>query len=244
MAFGGEAQRGWVSVHLSGTGCQWVGDWGVAQDSLSALPGMQVRRVDVALDTIDPAVVAHDVVVAAHRQGMFSTRGRPPSMRQILPEDPAEGRTVYIGQRDQAKFFRGYEKGYELARAFPKHVQPSHIDGVPIGNLYRCELELKVKDAPLPVDLIDRRDQYFAGAYPFLGHVLKVEPEILVQRREREPELLLQAALARVRQQYGRTLFTALAAYHGDFMAVWDKVVGSQHNMDLVQAGVLLAEHD
>lgn len=243
LAYGGESQRGWVMVSLTGAGCGWVPDWQEAQEAVAPLPGYELRRVDVALDTVDRSV-SHDSVVEAYRAGQFTTRGRPPNMERIEPEDPCGGRTVYVGSRQQGKFFRGYEKGYELAKHFPKHVQPTHIDGVPIGDIYRCEMEFKAKVCSLPVDLIDRRDQYFAGSYPFLEHLLNVEPEIFVQRREQGPQLELKAALAQVRHQYGNALFTALAAYHGDMTAVWDQIVGTRHNNALLEAGVLMVDHD
>jgi len=33
-------------------------------------------------------------------------------------------------------------------------------------------------------------------------------------------------------------------AYHGDMTAVWDKVIGDRHSQALLEAGVLLVEHD
>jgi hypothetical protein len=47
-----------------------------------------------------------------------------------------------------------------------------------------------------------------------------------------------------LRTQYGNTLFTALAAHHGDIGAVWEKIVGTHHNQKLVDEGVLMVEHD
>lgn len=242
MAWGGEHQRDWVSIGITGRGCEWLPDWSVAQDAIGQLPGMGLRRVDIALDSMDGSVT-HDVVVQAYRDGFFATRGRPPGITRIESEGPNGGRTVCVGSRDQGKFFRGYEKGRELLKNHPSGV--THIDGVPVDDIYRCEVEFKPKHEPLPEDLIDRRDQYFAGAYPFLGHLLNdVQPEIFVQRRERGPQLDLEAALAQVRHQYGMTLFTALAAFRGDITAVWDRIVGCRHNVALIDAGVLLVEHD
>jgi phage replication initiation protein len=150
-----------------------------------------------------------------------------------------DGRTIYIGSRSGAKFLRSYEKGLQLANG------ASHIDGVAVADWYRNELELKAKEGPLPEDIIDRRDQYFAGSYPYFQQLLcDVEPEILVNLRDRVPQLELAAALAHVRKQYGRTLFTALHAHHGDISAVWDLIVGRQHCYDLVRAGVLLVDHE
>ena len=113
-----------------------------------------------------------------------------------------------------------------------------------MADWYRVELEVKAKDGPLPADIIDRRDQYLAGSYPYLQQLLAdVEPEILVKTRERVPQLCLADALAHIQTQYGRTLFTALIAHHGDISAVWSKIVGRQHNPDMLRAGVLLVEH-
>ena len=142
---------------------------------------------------------------------------------------------------------RCYEKGWQMLGALPRSMDRAAVtavEGFPPKDIYRCEVEFKPKTAALPLDLIDRRDQYFAGAYPFLEHLLKVEPEILVQRRERGPQLDLQARLAQIRYQHGNALFTALMAYHGDLTAVWDRIVGKRHSDTLVQAGVLLVDHD
>jgi len=243
LAFGGDNQRGWVSVSLSGRGCQWVGDWDEAQYSLKSLSSFEARRVDIALDTFRREVT-HDLVIDAYRNGMFTTAGRPPKMSQILPEEASDGRTIYIGQRDQAKFLRAYEKGYELSNGLRKSgIDITHIDGVPVSDIYRLELELKPKNAPLPEDLIDRRDQYFSGAYPYLQKVVEVEPEIFHQSREKGPQLDMEAALAQIRFQYGSTLFTALSAHSGDVGAVWDKIVGNKHNQSLLEKGVLLVDH-
>lgn len=244
LAYGGESQKGWVSVNLSGRGCEWVSDWEEAEDALTALPAFENRRVDIALDTYKREVT-HDKVVDAYRAGLFSTggAGRPPKMNQILPEDPQDGRTIYIGQRAQGKFLRAYEKGYELVKGVRGDLEISYVDGVPIADIYRLELELKPKNAPLPADLIERRDEYFSGAYPYLQQVVQVEPEIFKQTRERGPQLDMEAALSQIRYQYGSTLFTALAAHAGDVGAVWDKIVGKKHNEALLAKGVLMVEH-
>jgi hypothetical protein len=52
------------------------------------------------------------------------------------------------------------------------------------------------------------------------------------------------ASLYQIRRMYGTTLFTALAAYGGDVGAIWEKIVGKEHNQRLVDAGVLMFDHD
>jgi phage replication initiation protein len=164
-------------------------------------------------------------------------------MKQIVPNDPTEGRTIYVGKRDQPKFLRAYEKGYEQAQKFPG-LEIKEFNGFPVGDWYRLELELKAKKQLLPEDLIENRDQFFAGAYPYLQSVLDVEPQILKQSRDKHPQRTLASMLEILRTQYGNTLFTALTAYHGDIGAVWEKIVGHKHNEKLLEEGVLMVEHD
>jgi phage replication initiation protein len=242
MAFGGDAMRGWVRVEITGTGCEWVKDWDGCEEHLSGLSKFQTRRVDIALDTYKREVT-HETVRDAHASGMFTTCGKPPSMVKIEPSDPYEGRTIYVGKRDQPKFLRAYEKGYQMAQKYPG-LKITNFDGVPIGDLYRLELELKSKNQDLPVDLIENRDQYFAGAYPYLQAVLQVEPQIFKQSKDKGPQRCLASMLEIMRTQYGNTLFTACAAYDGDISAVWNKIVGSSHNENLLAEGVLLVDHE
>ena len=242
MDFGGEAQRGWTRVDIHAKGCAWVADWD-AVDSVEELKSSEIRRLDVALTTWD-GEITHERVVDAHKEGRFITKGRPPEMQMITSTDPRAGRTCYIGARAASdKFFRAYEKGYELAAKSGGTL--TAINGKPIEDIYRCELELKAENRPIPWDVIAGRDQYFCGAYPFCADVLPgVEADILMRRKERMPQIELQAALAHMRTQFGSTLFTALSAYHGDMGAVWEKVCGREHNLRLVEAGVLMVEHD
>lgn len=240
--YGGAVMRGWVRLDLSGVGCEWISDWDNCESHLSELDRYETRRVDIALDT-GKREVTHEKVLEAYRSGMFVTSGRPPSMTRIEPEDPTDGRTIYIGKRDQPKFLRAYDKGYELAAKYPG-IEVTEIDGVPIADMYRLELELKAKHRPLPVDLIENRDQYFAGAFPYLQSVLDVEPQVLKLSRDKAPQRSLASMLGLIRHQYGNSLFTALAAYQGDVGAVMDKIMGSKHNEALVAAGVLLVDHE
>lgn len=243
MDYGGKSQRGWVRIDLPGRGCEWVKDWD-ALDAVEALPAAEIRRADIALTTWQ-GEVTHSTVVAAHARGRFACGGRPPHLQTIESTDPRAGRTCYIGKREKAdKFFRGYEKGFELAAKFPPGIEVAAIDGFRVEDIYRCEVELKAENRPIPWEIVERRDQYFAGAYPFCADILPgVEADILQRRPEREPQLDLKAVLATCRQQYGRTLYTALEAYHGDIFAVWGQILGTEHNLDLVAAGVLMVEH-
>lgn len=243
LDFGGESQRGWVRADMSGKACEWVQDWD-AIAAVEQLHDAQIRRLDIALTTWD-GQVTHDHVLQAHLAGRFKTGGRPPDLRTITSSNERAGRTCYVGIREKSdKFFRAYEKGYEMASKI-RGVEVTHIDGKAIENIYRCELELKAATRPISWDVVERRDQYFAGSYPFCSDVLPgVEADILMRRKERAPQMDLIAALRNCRIQFGNTLHTALHAYHGDISAVWDLIEGDEHCQSLLDAGVLLVEHD
>ena len=109
MDYGGESQKGWVRVDIPGKGCQWMQPDEIG--SVEELPDAQIRRLDIALTTWN-GEVTHDMVVAAHEAGRFTTR-RPPNLQQILNSDG--GRTCNIGTREKSdKFMRCYEKGFEM----------------------------------------------------------------------------------------------------------------------------------
>jgi DNA relaxase NicK len=240
--YGGDSQRGWARVDLPGKACQWVTQWDELEN-LERLPQAELRRLDVALTTWD-GELSHELVVKAHDDGRFTTRGRPPLLRQIIHNDPRAGRTCEIGKREKSdKFMRCYEKGYEMASK--SRGQTISIGGHPVEGIYRCEVEFKATGTEIPWEVVERRDQYFAGAYPFCSDVLpNVEADILMRRPEREPQTDLAVALENCRIQFGPTLFTAMMAYHGDMTAVWDKVIGNHHNQSLLDAGVLLVDHE
>lgn len=239
--YGGESQRGWSRVAMGGKGCEWVQDW-TAMQSIEELPASEIRRLDIALTTWS-GQVSHDSVVLAHSLGKFGTGGRNPDLQQITSSNPIAGKTCYIGNRKSDRFLRAYEKGYELNAKAGGNL--THIDGHRIEDIYRTELELKASSTDLPWSLIERRDEYFAGAYPFCAELLPgVDADVLQRRPDREPQTDLAAALANIKTQYGATLFTALHAYGGDMTTVWDKIIGTEHSKPLLEAGVLLVDHD
>lgn len=246
MDYGGESQRGWVRVSLTGRGCEMVKDWDALADAES-LPGAEIRRLDIALTTYKREVL-HDSIVDAHTAGLFRVglHGRPPELQQITSSDPCAGKTCYVGVRTSDKFFRGYEKGFQMISSMGRvAVGVTAIDGIPIEDIYRCEVELKPRASVVPWEAVERRDQYFAGSYPFLSQLLPgVESDILMRRPDRAAQTSLMVALANARIQFGTVLFTACAAYGGDFGRVWSEVCGDRHNSDLLAAGVLLVDHD
>jgi DNA relaxase NicK len=251
-ASGGTSQKGRSYVDVTGLGCQHVREWDEAWRVLCELPEARLKRVDIAADFYKREVT-YESTLDAYRRGKFARRGRPPKMRQILPGTSEEGRTVYIGSRGNDVMLRGYEKGKkEFGRIASRHGGLSGCSPVDcmatqsgesfcMADWFRLEVELHAVKRPLLSEVVPMRDQYFAGAYPFLSEVLsEVVPEILVYPQQ-IALATVDEALEAIRRQYGSTLFTALAVHSGDFMAVWDKIVGDEHSDRLLRAGALLA---
>lgn len=271
MMTGGDAVKGWSMASIDGSGCSWVDDWGRTMDVCTdQLKSFDLKRVDVALDRFDGSHF-HDVD-AAWSAGDFCPPGggRKPKAKPIDKRRPEDGRTYYVGSRESAKFYRGYEKGMQIlgpaiTAAYDRdpsrfdlveHIFNTDVrietddDGVKrperfeLRDWWRDEVEFKPVNQPLPLDLVEQRDQYFSGAFPYLAKVLPTaNAQALCTRRERMPQIELAKALETIFRQYGPTLFTALAAYGGDVFAVWDKVVARKHNKVLIEAGVLLVNH-
>ena len=267
---GGEAVKGWSMASITGDGCGWVQSWSKTMDACtSELSSFDLKRVDIALDRFDGSHW-HEVD-KAWNDGDFCPPGggKKPKAKPIDSRRPEEGRTYYVGSRESAKFYRGYEKGMQILGPqiiAAMDANPElHIEEVlfkddvrlvkndqgenelvcyNLRDWWRDEVEFKPVNQPLPLDLVENRDQYFSGSFPYLASVLPtVDPQPLITRRERMPQLELAKALEVVRLQYGNTLFTALHAYHGDIGAVWEKIVGQKHNKAMVAAGVLMVDH-
>jgi phage replication initiation protein len=259
IAEGGDSQRGWTYVGISGQGCALVNDWDLAQEAASCCDSYETKRVDIALDTYDKT--GFDGALAAYRAGSFNTGGRNPKCEPMKPERWEDSAIIRIGDRKSAKYYRGYEKGKQLlgpsisaARdkddfdpvEWAQHatVLNDGADAVSVNTLdwFRHEVEFKPKAGPLPVDLIDRRDEYFAGAYPYLGTLLEgVEAKRFVAKKNRAALIELDRALEFIRTQYGSILFTALTVHKGDVAALMGKIIGKKHSKTLLEAGLLLS---
>lgn len=269
---GGEAVRGWTLASIDGSGCAWMDDWGRAMDVCTdTLKTFDLKRVDIALDRYDGS--HFDDVDLAWSAGEFCPPGggKKPKAKPIASRRPEDGQTYYVGSRESAKFYRGYEKGLQilgpmLTAAHDRdesgqsalEIYLSHEariiqndDGekvaqiVNIRDWWRDEVEFKPVNQPLPLDLVENRDQYFAGAFPYLAKVLPTaDVQTLCTRRDRMPQVDLAKALEIIKIQYGSTIKTALQAYQGDIGLLLSKIVGHKHNKALIDAGVLLVDHE
>lgn len=257
IGYGGTSQKHRAYMDVSGVGCGMVSSWENMESRItSSLPNSVIKRVDIAADYYKKEVT-HDAVYDAYVTGQFKREGsgRPPKMSQILPGDSNEGRTIYVGSRENDTFFRGYEKGKKefqsylallLKKGFTDdlegHTHRKNGEVYQLGDWYRCELELKSKSRDLPDDIISNRDQYFAGAYPYLADILPSAEPKTINTQRKLAMVELEVALQHIRTQYGSTLFTALHVMEGDITGLLERILGDHHNERLLAAGVLLPE--
>lgn len=256
---GGQTQRGRACVDISGQGCAFVQDWERAEAALRGLPEHSWRRGDIAADFFR-GEVTHERVKQAHSDGKFAQGGRGPKLSEILCSDETEGRTLYVGKRGGDAFGRFYEKGkkefWSGANATLRKIvdSPAGVSvqdtarngGEPfdMAQWYRAELELRSKNRDIPDDWITKRDEYFAGAYPFLAEILpEAEPRRILRPRQLGI-VAIEKALATIKKQWGRVLYTGLAHCSGDYVELCMKILGDSHSPRLVAEGALLALED
>lgn len=251
VCFGGDSVKGWCQVNLTGECMDHIhGDVAETLTQLVEDLDGQFKRVDIALTTSDGSI-GLETVRKAWETGGFTTRGRRPDKEERVSSRRTDGQTIYIGKREQPKFVRAYEKGYQLAKEFslqlkahgmgPIQVEGMRIEGAPVEDIFRVEVELKPDPRLFPADIMVNRDTYFAGAYPYLAQLVAAKPDTFRLTAQRKAINQLDSALLEMRRQWGDVLFTALMVHEGDITAVWDKIVGAKHSAAMLAGGVLHA---
>jgi Replication initiation factor len=256
--YGGDSQKEWARVNITGEGCGWVQDWGAVENLDQVLVQAEIKRLDIALTTFKNQV-NDALVAAAHEAGKFTCGGRPPVMRSIINSDPTAGRTRYIGKRENHKFLRCYEKGWEMLKDLPENAQfikkmPGltlefdHFGMAAPQDVYRVELELKDVDKFIPFTVIGRRDDVFAGAYPFCAELLPgAEHWVMQELPSFKPRAALLKSLENAFLSYGGIIKAAHLAYGGDdaaLLAVARMVMAAEPSRRLVDSGVLSVDHE
>lgn len=256
--YGGHSQKDWVRFDMPGSGCAWVQDWAYLERVFSELVDCEITRMDIAFTTSDPSVVCDSKVVEAFEAGKFGCGGRPPGMRSIVNSDRKAGKTRYIGKRENHKFLRCYEKGWEMFKDMPDcvafmlkpgvQVAIDHMGMCNIEDVYRVELELKNVDKYIPWQAIGRRDEVFAGAYPFCAELLPAADHWVMQELPSfKPRAALLEALGNAFRSYGGTWKAAHLAYGGDDVALLrlaKEMLASEPSRHLVDSGVLTVDHE
>lgn len=189
LATGGKSQGNTCLVSLNGSGCSPVNDWQAVHDLLASL-NAKITRIDLAHDDFAGVynVTAGLEMLAL---GEFTLNGRPPNAQFVDDFDSGKGKTLYIGNRDNGKLLRIYEKGKQL--------------GDPLSPWVRWELELHNKDRTIPLDVLLRPGDYLAGGYPCLSWISETQDRIKTTRQQLR--ISFDHLVKHCRQSYGKLLY-------------------------------------
>jgi phage replication initiation protein len=187
----GTAQLDRNLLQLNARGCALLADQWAEMHTWLLTVNVRITRVDFALDFHEGE---HDVdeAVRLYEAGAFAVRGRQPkcSIAGDWLRDK-DGRTFYVGRRQNGKLLRVYEKGRQLGDLKSRWV--------------RWELQLGRKERDLPLAILINPAPYFAGAYPALAQILPTTSIALPTRAiERIADLVHR--LHHLRASYGTTL--------------------------------------
>nr|WP_315168322.1 replication initiation factor domain-containing protein [uncultured Deefgea sp.] len=191
--FGGEFHGGRARLDLSGTGCSKVNDWAGLHAWVIELDQVKFTRVDLAVDCLNGEYTVEDAR-DWYLGGEFNCGGRMP--RHSTPGDwlgeTKYGRTLEVGRRENGKMLRAYEKGRQL--------------GDPDSLWTRFEVEIRNKDRDIPLDILIRRDHYFAGAYACCEKLLPVAAE-RIATHQKEGEIADARLTEHHANAYGRHIY-------------------------------------
>ncbi len=208
LAYGGEHQRGTAHIELNAHGCARIQDWNAVRVWCEAY-GVRITRVDLAHDDFSGQSVSIAQARAWLDEGLFTTGGRAPGARLIDDLGSNKGKTLYVGQRQNGKLCRVYEKGKQL--------------GDPQSPWCRVEVEFRGKSRFIPHDVLVRAGEYLAGAYPCLAMLSQCQDKVRTLTK------VAQISYARlvecVRTQYGPALNVMLKVEGGDPFAVLEHAV-------------------
>ncbi|RMZ65987.1 replication initiation factor domain-containing protein [Vibrio anguillarum] len=216
-------------VSFSGSGCSAI-KMDVLHKALKQMPYVKLTRVDVAYDDLQGAITV-PYLREQYENGEFITRGAPPGYSyfesgSLVTRDeskkygvvPDKGRTLYVGQRQNGKLFRGYEKGKQMK-------------SIEYPDWVRLEVQIGNKSRVIPLDILIDSDAYFTGAYPALASVLEnVEPKrIPIARVIANAQIHRYTEIAK--KQYGKFI-NFLNLMHQD----------SEHVIKLMTDGFLITD--
>lgn len=161
IAYGGSSQNNTVFFGLTGTGCKFanIGWESRLYQFLTTAVDAKISRIDLAHDDFEGSYSSFEWADERESQDAFmlpKTRNRPACRiaGEFKHGDPQnKGLTLYVGNRQNGKVIRCYEKGKQL--------------GYKSSSWFRSELEIHNKKRLIPFDVLLNPTDYFCGAYPY-----------------------------------------------------------------------------
>ena len=196
VAWGGN--RATFQIYLTGEVCEYIhmiDGWSDVH-YIAEFANMKIKRIDIALDDF-AGDLDIDTAISLYEAGEFKIR-RNPKIKQIgnfIDADDTDGRTVYIGSRDNGKMMRIYEKGKQLG------------DGQ--SPWVRWELELKSVDRVIPLDALLNYPDFYAGSYPALANFKVSTVHQVIATVKKVAKITLNKLVEHANNSYGK-LFNVL----------------------------------
>ena len=192
-----------LQLELTGYACELINmhsDYFFPLIEISKSIPVDIKRIDIALDDKSGK---YNMRFAQKRfsSGAFNARTGAKPLKESIKSN--SGRSMYIGSKRSNKQMVIYEKGKQLE--LPKN----HKD---FNNWTRHELRLKARsDAPIPLDILLKPDDYFVGSYPRVyQRMLKVaEPRNVTRETIARCGSFLSKKLSHLKRQYGSTITLA-----------------------------------
>lgn len=149
-----KAQAETIHANIYGSACTFAhGSWRARMANLIEEVQGKITRVDLALDFFDGISGGLDRVYREWHEGLMHVNGREPKANTVGPwVEGGRGRSFYFGSKEAGKQTNVYEKGVQL---FGIH---------DATRWERIELRYGNKLRDLPVDVLRRPDDFFAGA--------------------------------------------------------------------------------
>ncbi len=156
-----QAQGTTIHANVYGTACTFaVPGFNSRLASLVRATDATLTRVDLALDFFDGLPGGMEKVTADYMAGLMDCYGRRPSCNQVGDWCNGRARSFYFGSKEAGKQTNVYEKGHQLFG--PKDDSP----------WMRAELRYGNKHRILEAEMLERPDDFFAGAGDWHSSVL------------------------------------------------------------------------
>lgn len=149
-----QAQAKTIHANVYGSACTFArGDWRHRMANLIEEVGAKITRIDYALDFFDGIRGGLERIRDDWHAGLMDCYGNRPKPNTVGPwVEGGRGRSFYFGSKEAGKQTNVYEKGVQLF---------GELDAT---RWERVELRYGNKLRDLPVDMLRRADDFFAGA--------------------------------------------------------------------------------
>jgi DNA relaxase NicK len=193
-----------IQLELTGKGCTYVNtynDYFGIFEAFSKSMEVQIKRIDIAVDTFEKKHGLRFVQQAYSRGSYAGSTGGKPSREDI---SSGSGKSIIIGSRHSHKQIIGYEKGRQLGYS---------ADSFEYKYWFRHEVRLRArKSQPIPIYALFNPDEFFVGAYPkancrLIKHVI---PRSIKREVIKTIDKKLTDKLAYAKHQVGKTIYGAV----------------------------------